>query len=74
MVGQDEQAVYEADEEAFSDERGKTPRTFEVWSRRLGMCTARFAPTLWYVTSVLDKQWLARAFSSGVTWSEGFFG
>jgi mycothiol synthase len=49
VVGQDEQAVYEADEEAFLDERGKTPRTFEVWSRRLDMGTPRFDPTLWYV-------------------------
>jgi ribosomal protein S18 acetylase RimI-like enzyme len=48
-IGQDEQAVYEADEEAFIDERGKTPRTFEVWSRRLGMNTPHFDPTLWYV-------------------------
>jgi mycothiol synthase len=49
VVGQDEQAVYAADEEAFNDERGKMPRTFEVWSRRLGMGTPRFDPTLWYV-------------------------
>lgn len=49
VVGQDEQAVYEADEEAFIDERGKMPRTFEVWSRRLGIGTARFDPTLWDV-------------------------
>jgi GNAT superfamily N-acetyltransferase len=49
QVGVDEQAVYEADEEAFLDERGKTPRTFEVWSRRLGMHLPQFDPTLWYV-------------------------
>jgi GNAT superfamily N-acetyltransferase len=48
-VRQDEQAVYEADEEAFLDERGKTPRSFSVWSHRLGMDTAQFDPTLWYV-------------------------
>jgi mycothiol synthase len=34
--GQDEQAVvYRADEEAFLDERGYTPRTFDRWRRRL---------------------------------------
>ncbi len=49
VAGQDEQAVYEADEEAFMDERGKTPRSFEVWSRRLGMDTPRFDPALWFV-------------------------
>jgi GNAT superfamily N-acetyltransferase len=49
VVGRDERAVYEADEEAFLDERGKTPRTFEVWSRRLDMGTPRFDPTFWYV-------------------------
>lgn len=49
VVGQDEQAVYQADEEAFLDERGKQPRTYDVWSRRLQMDTDRFDPTLWYV-------------------------
>ncbi len=49
VAGQDEQAVYQADEEAFLDERGKTPRTFEVWSRRLQMDQPHFDPTLWYV-------------------------
>jgi mycothiol synthase len=49
VVGQGEQAVYEADEEAFIDERGKAPRTFEVWSRRLDLGTPRFDPTLWHM-------------------------
>ncbi len=48
VVGRDEQAVYAADEEAFLDERGKTPRTFEQWSRRLHM-HENFAPTLWLI-------------------------
>jgi mycothiol synthase len=55
VVGQDEQAVYAADEEAFIDERGKTPRSFEVWSRRLGMDTPRFDPALWFVAWDGDK-------------------
>jgi hypothetical protein len=34
--GRDEEAVvYRADEEAFLDERGYTPRTFDQWRRRL---------------------------------------
>jgi GNAT superfamily N-acetyltransferase len=49
VAGQDEQAVYEADEEAFMEKRGKTPRSFEVWSRRLGLGTPRFDPALWFV-------------------------
>jgi GNAT superfamily N-acetyltransferase len=48
VVGRDEQAVYAADEEAFLDERGKTPRTFEQWSRRLNL-SENFDPTLWLV-------------------------
>ena len=49
VVGSDERAVYEADEEAFQDERNKTPRTYEVWRNRLGMDSARFDPMLWFV-------------------------
>jgi len=49
VVGSDERAVYEADEEAFQDERGKTPRTFDVWRNRLGMDGSRFDPSLWFV-------------------------
>ncbi len=46
---QDEQNVYAADEEAFQDERGKTPRTLEVWRHRLGADSDRFDPALWFV-------------------------
>jgi len=46
---QDEQSVYTADEEAFQDERGKTPRTLEVWRHRLGADSERFDPALWFV-------------------------
>jgi len=49
VVGSDERAVYEADEEAFQDERGKTPRTYDVWRNRLGMDGSRFDPSLWFV-------------------------
>jgi mycothiol synthase len=46
--GQDDQIAYEADEEAFIDEWGKTPRTFEVWARRLGMYN-QFDASLWFL-------------------------
>lgn len=49
VPGRDEQAVYVADEEAFLDERGKAPRTFEQWSQRLNMHTAHFDPSLWLI-------------------------
>ncbi|QBD79784.1 N-acetyltransferase [Ktedonosporobacter rubrisoli] len=43
-VGQDERGVYEADEEAFLDERGKLPRTYAEWGRRLNMHSEHFDP------------------------------
>lgn len=48
VLEQDEQAVYEADEEAFLDERGKKPRTLEQWRRRFQMHTDHFDSTLWW--------------------------
>ena len=55
VVGSDERAVYEADEEAFQDERGKTPRTYDVWRNRLGMDGSRFDPSLWFVAGEGDQ-------------------
>src|SRR6266567_7175877 len=49
VLERDEQAVYEADEEAFLDERGKEPRTLEQWRRRFQMHTDHFDSTLWWV-------------------------
>ncbi len=49
VLERDEQAVYEADEEAFLDERGKEPRTLEQWRRRFQMHTNHFDSTLWWV-------------------------
>ena len=49
VVGRDEAAVYHADEEAFLDERGHTPRTVEQWSRRLGRHAEHFDPSVWLV-------------------------
>jgi len=49
VLDRDELAVYEADEEAFLDERGKEPRTLEQWRLRFQMHTDHFDPTLWWV-------------------------
>jgi ribosomal protein S18 acetylase RimI-like enzyme len=48
-VGDDEEAIYYADEEAFLDQRGHTPRTFEQWRRRLNQSDATPDPTLWLI-------------------------
>ncbi|GER91309.1 hypothetical protein KDW_54710 [Dictyobacter vulcani] len=45
----DEWAAYQADEEAFLDERGKQPRTLEKWRARFQMNTPEFDPTLWFI-------------------------
>lgn len=42
-------AVYRADEEAFQDERGHTPRTFERWRQRLNLSGEAFDPALWLI-------------------------
>jgi GNAT superfamily N-acetyltransferase len=46
---QSAEAVYRADEEAFLDQRGHTPRTFEQWKRRLNFDEETFAPSLWRI-------------------------
>lgn len=45
----DMEAVYRADEEAFQDERGHTPRTFEQWRQRLNLSGEAFDPALWLI-------------------------
>lgn len=47
--GQDEAAVCRADEEAFLDQRGHTPRTYEQWQRRLNQSGAAPDPALWLI-------------------------
>ena len=47
-IEQNEQTLYEADEEAFLDERGKEPRTLEQWRDRFGMNMPRFDLMLVY--------------------------
>jgi mycothiol synthase len=49
IPGQDEWAAFEADEEAFQDDRDHTPRTFEEWERRFSLKQENFEPTLWFL-------------------------
>ncbi|HEX3269306.1 MAG TPA: GNAT family N-acetyltransferase [Ktedonobacterales bacterium] len=44
---QDQRAVFEAVEEAFSDHWGHVPRTFESWIERVNR--EDFDPTLWFI-------------------------
>jgi mycothiol synthase len=48
-VGQDAEPVYRADEEAFIDQRGHTPRTFEQWKQRLNFEDETFDPSVWLI-------------------------
>lgn len=48
VIGQDEQAVYEADEEASQDKGYHRPMTFEEWKHRMGIDT-NFDPTFWFL-------------------------
>jgi len=49
---QDEQAVYNADEEAALDKGYHTPLTFEQWAERMNLNAASFDPGLWFVARV----------------------
>lgn len=49
-VGQDDAAMlHRADEEAFLDQRGHTPRAFEQWTQRLNLSGKTFDPSLWLI-------------------------
>ncbi len=48
---QDVELVYRADEEAFVDQRGHTPRTFGQWKQRLNFDTESFDPSVWLIAS-----------------------
>ena len=49
VAGQDREAIYHADEEAFADERGYAPRTFAQWNRRLTMRERTNEPPVWMI-------------------------
>jgi len=54
-AGQDAEAIYRADEEAFLDERGHTPRTFERWNRRLNLREETSDPPVWLIAWDTDE-------------------
>jgi mycothiol synthase len=54
VIGQDAEAVYRADEEAFLDQRGHTPRTFAQWRQRLNFGGETFNPALWRIAWAAD--------------------
>jgi mycothiol synthase len=60
--------VYEADEEAFQDEWGKTPRTFKQWMRRMKL-DDDFDGSLWFVA--WDEKEVAGAITAEVEHGKG---
>lgn len=54
-AGQDTEAIYRADEEAFLDERGHTPRTFERWNQRLNLREETSDPPVWLIAWDADE-------------------
>lgn len=54
-VGQDTEAIYRADEEAFLDERGHAPRTFERWNQRLNLRAETSDPPVWLIAWDTDE-------------------
>lgn len=53
--GQDEQATYQADEEASQDKGYHKPFDYETWSKRMGIDRERFDPTLWFLACEGDQ-------------------
>jgi ribosomal protein S18 acetylase RimI-like enzyme len=55
MVGRDEQATYEADEEASEDKGYHSPLSFEAWARRMNLHNDSFDPALWFLACDGDQ-------------------
>jgi len=49
IKGQDEQATYQADEEAAEDKGYHTPLSYDDWVKRMRMDRETFDPTLWFL-------------------------
>jgi len=49
VPGQDEQATYEADEEASADKGYHAPQAFNAWAKRMGLGRPVFDPSLWFL-------------------------
>lgn len=72
VAGQDEQAVFEAGEEAFGDIWGRAPSTLEAW-----MLPARaegFDPTLWFLAEDRSSGQIAGLCLSEVVAGKGHIG
>jgi len=49
VCDQDEQATYQADEEASRDKSYHQPFDYEAWSKRMGINREQFDPSLWFL-------------------------
>ena len=49
ILAQDEDATYQADEEASQDKGYHPPMSFDVWVKRVGMDRESFDPSLWFL-------------------------
>ena len=49
VIGQDERAIYQVDEEASQDKGYYHALDFEGWSKRMGLNHERFDPSLWFL-------------------------
>ena len=49
IPGQDDQAVYRADEESGQDKGYHQPLSYEAWCKRMGRHTSLFDPGLWFL-------------------------
>jgi mycothiol synthase len=53
--GRDEQATFQADEEAAQDKGYHQPLDFDAWTKRMGMTLDRFDPGLWFLACDGDE-------------------
>jgi mycothiol synthase len=51
VVSQDEQATYQADEEAAEDKGYHNPLSFQEWAKRMGIDRKTFDPGNWFIAS-----------------------
>jgi mycothiol synthase len=55
VCGQDEQATFQADEEASQDKGYHEPFDYAAWSKRMGIDGPRFDPSLWFLACEGDQ-------------------
>ena len=75
FAGQYAEQVYRADEEAFLDQRGHAPRSFEQWGQRLNLGDEARDPALWRIAWDGDEVAGAALCEviSGVGWIDHLF-